>query len=263
VLAQALGFARRHQMRAVIYTRWTNFAIRRGWQDWFEPCLNETVFPLARYDRIFDQPLPVRILRYLNARYQSVWHRLPCTPGYQAFQSVMAFRDAGLPDIARSLWRPHPWLRADAEERRSALRMSEPYLALHLRRGDKHIEADPTATESYAGAVRSAGLKNVLVLTDDYGAFKDLQDSLPGYALRTLCPPEARGHDQDRFNARGREWRRQQHAVLFAEILLALGSRVFVGTASSNLSRLVMLLRSGENCLSLSGRLLPDSLTCS
>jgi len=163
------------------------------------------------------------------------------------------------------------WNRVHTEWRKAGLDVSRPYVGVHLRRGDKFTEASPVEIGAYADAIRpwlessnsggcarqGASLKDVVgeelgarkieqvfLCSDDELAAEELQTAL-GNRVRIVTPPpsdtKTRSYDSEES--------------ILGVITAVEGLRrahVFVGTASSNLGRLVFFLRpKGSRAISL------------
>lgn len=125
------------------------------------------------------------------------------------------------------------------------------YVGVHIRRGDKSQEVPPVPIEKYAEATKqmcsTVGTRTVFVASDDESARGQLQEQLGsdfsvleqrrlspdayrlrGDAARSLPPPD------------GEEDEEKSVLVDVAALVRAAG---FVGTASSNLGRLVFFQR--------------------
>lgn len=121
------------------------------------------------------------------------------------------------------------------------------YVGLHIRRGDKMTETKPVLLSVYIHAVTILASKNdtpVFVATDDGTVLPSLRKLMPGRKVLSLAGVEKRhGHLQKHVNARYLN-RNYQHVVeLIAEIEALRHATWFVGTFSSNLARLVHVLR--------------------
>lgn len=127
------------------------------------------------------------------------------------------------------------------------------YVGVHVRRGDKVFgdlaEAELISTESYAAAIREhlgTSGSRVYLASDDPGARSELQELL-GSGVTVIEAPRL---PQDTYNStltysdpEGRE--EEILYALLTDLEALRRSRAFVGTASSNLGRLVYILRGG------------------
>jgi len=165
----------------------------------------------------------------------------------------------------------------DQRLRSAGLVVGEPYVALHVRRGDKtsgiHREAEPIGTGSYAGRarpflalggergsaslgglllreLRAANASVVYVASDDAGAAEEIGAEL-GAGIRVVRQP--RGPESS-YRSRGYEEDEDIVGVL-SDVEALRGASAFIGTASSNVGRLVYLMRpKGSVSISLDKR---------
>ena len=114
------------------------------------------------------------------------------------------------------------------------------YAAVHIRRTDKYVEAPPQATCAYADRLASmcqgrCGGLDVFVATDDIRVVREfaachssIQHSWKTHSLEGSPP---------------RNFGRAAHYRLYAELMLMVRSEWVVATFSSNVGRLVQLMR--------------------
>jgi hypothetical protein len=162
---------------------------------------------------------------------------------------------------ADDLFRPAADLAAQAERARRELGL-EPgaFAAVQMRRGDKTegylngrgelvVETAATPFADYAERLEEVapGLREVLVLTDDYGAFEQACASHPHHRLRTLCAPHERGYHHAEHLARPADARLADLRRLIVSVMLARRSAAFVGTFWSNLSTAICMLHADRS----------------
>jgi hypothetical protein len=135
--------------------------------------------------------------------------------------------------------------------------MQEPwdkYVGVHIRHGDKYLEAAPASTPEYVAMIREDlqlnNLSLVYVASDDGQAAGVLREQLD------RSEGLARVAEQERLAEGSYDWSEvyKDEAALQALLVDIEGLRrakVFLGTASSNIGRLVYSLR-GESSLSSS-----------
>lgn len=137
------------------------------------------------------------------------------------------------------------------------------FVAIHIRRGDKIREVRPVSLRAYADAVTllaRAG-EQVFVATDDGSVIEHMRELLrPRHEVFTLGSVGGRkGHRQGQVNRASVARRYELTLDLLAEIELMRRARVFIATFSSNLARLVHVLRTADerNSISLDDRWAP------
>lgn len=134
--------------------------------------------------------------------------------------------------------------------------MDGKYVAIHVRRGDKAREVRSVNLRAYADAVTLLARRGepVFIATDDGSVVPYLRDLLhPSHRVITLNSVMGRtGHRQGEHN---RGWMKTRYGTvvdLLAEIEAMRRARVFIATFSSNLARLVHVLRKADEHDSIS-----------
>lgn len=114
--------------------------------------------------------------------------------------------------------------------------LPDSYIGLHIRGGDKSVEADTVAYSEYMDLAKRKGLgiKDVFVLTDDYTVIEGLRRDYKDCRFYTLTKESERGYYHDDFVKKSKEEKSNDLIKLFASIEILRKSKVFVGTFSSN-----------------------------
>jgi len=138
-------------------------------------------------------------------------------------------------------------------EHRAAMEDLKPYVAVHVRRGDKVAEGEAEKIEvsEYLRKIQDVapGVRNIFVATDDYRVVSEFWELRPDLKVVSFCAKSRKGyfHDEtlkgDHFEKVWKELSVDLHYLRKADH--------FIGAYSSNISRLAALLRGGENCCSL------------
>ena len=130
----------------------------------------------------------------------------------------------------------------------------QPYIAVHIRRGDKPIDRNifDKPDKHYlfipdfwqAITKLDSDIKNVVVATDDYAAFEEFKAEAPaGYSLTTLCPPNRLGHDPNRFKRLDSQTRQDEFLNWFVDVELMLRADLTLVADYSGYGGLVRYLR--------------------
>ncbi|CDF38740.1 Alpha-(1,6)-fucosyltransferase fragment, family GT23 [Chondrus crispus] len=167
-------------------------------------------------------------------------------------------------ELAKRLWRLNEATAAAVRvvlEEASVWGAGE-YVGVHVRRGDKSKEVADVPLWRYAAAVRAVSGEEmaVFVAADDGASVRGLRQLLAGRKVVAIRGAEGRGgHDQLATNRGYMKENYGRVVELLAEVEALRGAKVFVGTFSSNLGRLVHVLREGDerNSVSLDDRWAP------
>lgn len=124
----------------------------------------------------------------------------------------------------------------------------EPFVGIHLRRGDKSKEVPDVPLSKYVEAVDIVSPKtaSVFIASDDGRALKKLKKLLEKDGRTVLSVHEAvkrKGHTQAKANKTPLKHNRPRVETLLAEIHALAKADWFIGTFSSNMGRLVHTLR--------------------
>lgn len=263
VLLLARAYARMKGFDFAVCSRYWNSHYQRGWGDYFEPFCDQFDHPhnvqLSEMQRSIAERWQRNVL-FLEDVWPTVWNRNflslplidPSTNGvasdfWTAMRAEMAL-----------VWRLTPLAtqRVNQLAAKHIESLGARFSAVHIRRGDKVTEAPNTAIEDYAAWLTQPGSPpHVFVMTDDYSVIEPLRRAAPALTFTTLCQPTQLGHEQRAFNARTPEARYQDTLQLIAELSVAARAQRYLGTGSSNISRVLALLRGPDRVESIGGPL--------
>jgi len=227
------------------------------WGELFRDALPaiESVDP-GRYDRVID----------LHPKgFRAEWNDMRRTIRDACFRrdhvSVPGFGFDGPIDeliftLADWLFTPRQELVDEALAAERALGLDRaPFCAVQLRRGDKTegylnakgrlvVETAAVPFEAYAQRIAriAPDVRDVFVLTDDYGEFEAARQSHPDFRFHTLCGESERGYFHFDHLDRSLEEQLSNVRKLLVTVILARRSAAFVGTHWSNLSTGVYML---------------------
>lgn len=245
-LAQLVGPAAK---LCVAEGRYWNYgcAPRKGWSCYFSTLACIKSPPCAELSRLSPRAVwasnCIRISTHASARRAaSLMRRLAHDHPVSSAAYVR--------HVASSVWRLNAGTaaRVSSTVKQTQLKPAR-YVAVHIRRGDKSKEVQPISVQQYAAAITLLATRgeSVFVATDDGRILPSLRVLLPHNPLITLPSAASRiGHNQARHNRVWMKLRYDDVKDLLAEIELMRRSRIFVSTFSSNLARLVHVLRNAD-----------------
>ncbi len=120
------------------------------------------------------------------------------------------------------------------------------FAGIHVRRGDKLIEeASLFEVEKYIKIIseKTPHINTIFIASDSYEVVEEFETHYPNYTLVTFIPESSMGHLQKNFNLSTKEQRFANTLLLLKDINFLTRSTIFVGTYSSNIGRLIALLR--------------------
>jgi|SRR6476661_1953881 len=256
----AMLYCLQHRIRFVLYSDYAHFALRDGWNDFFEPFPATTTHRLHKDYNLrpyiiaqSTEPRLQKLVKYrgIVAAYKALTGVRYFTQDLWAFHRAPAFAqqrfrlpELGLPDaslleaaqaLIRMLWRYNAASAAIVQEFTSTVALPKEYVALHVRAGDKFTEARLyDFREVMEPAQRLSANRQAFVLTDDYTVMEQLRAIYPDWHFHTLCEPTERGYFHREFVRQPPEFKYRQHLKLFASMDLCAGASAFIGTYSSN-----------------------------
>lgn len=260
----ALLYCLKNKIKFVLYTRDANFALDKGWTDFFEPFSPEatarfnTRYNLRPYQivRTFKQRLLTRYNKFVsNTAFltQDIWdfHR------DRAFANVIfnvpelnmhwATTLEAAQIVIANIWVYSEPSQAVVNKLRSKITFPGSHVGIHIRSGDKFLESELYNIDQYMNVAKSqSGIKDAFVLTDDYTVIQQLEQRYPDWTFQTLCEKSERGYFHQEFIKQTKEYRYQQHLKLFASLDICADANAFIGTYSSN-PGMYMGMRIGES----------------
>ncbi len=285
---RGFGSELNNMLLGLLYGLWTgqtfqlssrtwNARYQSGWTDWFEPFCTECPAKLLETGSVWDD-----LRRHLDGDFRSRcrWRVRQVLvralyPGTSlTYQRWPEFRSprfaaqrffipslgidgdifAALQVLARMLWRLRPQVKSRIHAQvRAAL--PEAYVGVHIRRGDKlsSREAERVEVRSYLARMDSlgTGLDTVFVASDDHNAVAEFRLAAPHWRVVSFCQPTLRGHRQASFNSQRPEQRQLATEHILRDLEALIRAEYFIGTFSSNLGRLLCLLRGQRQCTSM------------
>jgi hypothetical protein len=250
-------------------SKYWNAAHQRGWSDYFVPFCEEISTPILRMNYLFKSGGGLNTLaRQTRKALLALLTRQHVLLNYDIFGQIWdtAFVESrfSLPMLGVDgdcyaacqalldwVWRLNNRTSASVANILASLDLADSaYFTIHVRRGDKWHEAKATELRDYMAkvdAVNHRQLRKCFVMTDDYGVVTELRREYSELDIVSLCDASERGHVQEKFNMQPAEIRRDNTLRMLAELTIAKHGTFFVGTFSSNVGRLVALLRGRES----------------
>ena len=204
----------------------------------------------------FDHSLNYTMLVGDNRRNRLVEHLKTTRTGPQIVSFRAATREVQTLDLKRRVAH-FLWQRMTAETssfvEKCRLRNLSNYMAVHVRRGDKIArEAREVSVRKYIDRMEAVLAENesptVFVASDDPLAIDEFRRLKPRWTFTAIQHPRqnkarSRGHLQARFDLLPPEEKQLQTRLLICELQMLVDARYVFCTMSSNVCRLVQILR--------------------
>ncbi len=237
-------------IRFVLYSDDANFKVSRGWDDYFAPFCEETRDPAHR-DFIWRFPpdvlAPADAAKVAAFKQRSGVDFLTHELWYNFRSGEFASEQIALPGrepldlqsaagvVIDMLWRYNAPIGTTVESLRRRVALPAEYIGLHVRAGDKDVEATPVSLDACMDKLRShSDLRDIFLATDDHAIYEQARARYPEYRFVTTCKPWERGYvhrDFLRQDARVRQW---QLLNFLAAIEILASAQCFVGSICSN-----------------------------
>ncbi len=257
----AILYCLNKEIKFTMYSKKANFALARGWNDFFNPFCDESKFFLhSRYNRrgyqIKNQKtFPPKVLKLLTGDdylTQDIWDSFRSKEFSNTRFTIpeLELNNSSLLDATKKIismiWRYNPTSRKLVQDYKNSIELPKNFISIHIRAGDKTLEVNTFNSHQYmekANELKSS--KKAFVLTDNYSVIEDLKKFYSDWEFFTLCSPSERGYVHSEFTKMDTSQKYLQHLKLFASLDICAVSDKFIGTYSSN-PGMFMGMRMGE-----------------
>lgn len=258
----AMLYCLNKNIKFTLYSKRANFALSNGWKDFFIPFCEESDFFLhKRYNRrgyqIKNQkkfpPIVLKILTRNDYLTQDIWDFFRSEEFSKTRFTIpkLELEDASILDATQTIismiWQYNAPSKQLVQEYKNSLKLPKNFISIHIRAGDKSLEADTFDIHRYMEkAFELKSSKKAFVLTDNYSVLEDLRKSHGDWEFYSLCQPSESGYVHSEFKKMEKHRKYLLHLKLFASLDICAASDKFVGTYSSN-PGMFMGMRMGED----------------
>lgn len=261
----AILYCLQNEIKFTLYSKKANFALEKGWMDFFTPFCEESTFFLHRrynrrgYQAKNQRPLPPKVLKFLSGDdylTQDIWDSFrneEFSKTKFTFPSLQ-LNNASLLDATQSIismvWNYNPTSKKIVDDYKNSIKLTEKYLSMHIRAGDKILEAKTFTTQKYM--VKAIGLeasKKIFVMTDDFSLINNLRNFYSDWEYITLETPSEKGYDHSKFKKLDKHDKYMQLLKLFASLDICAGAEKYIGTYSSNIGMFMGMRIGEEKCI--------------
>ena len=263
VKAMMLCIQSKTQLSLMKVRRPRGFAVKKGYCDYFAPLFPETdlgvLSGLNRPGFFAQSKLP--LLGWLARLPLTVLH--PRTnlmfSGQGALPSRIECRELYLEhdyhEVCKALlelvWRPTSEVARVIASTIEQHRPTRPYLALHIRRGDKIAEAPLIPVSHFAEVVQqhAGDARDIFVASDDPGVPREVKNSLGAdWMVWSVEKKAGPAYDQRYFNQKPHLVRFRETAEFMGEVEILRDAVHFFGSETSNVPILVRMMRASRGC---------------
>jgi len=278
-LCLAVVYAQKKRLALRLNTCLWNSRVDRGWDDYFEPTVDQCNNAMAAQDRVYTNEKPwIGKIYYDPKAFCSFYFRFFLNRLYQwahpthlltkdvfgEMRSEPFLRDTLGDDafglMAASFRRMYVLNRetsSQIEQRKRQLQLPDVYLGVHIRRGDKIAthEMHDIHLDQYVQAIlqHKAVSHNVYIATDDVSVVDYVRQKTGGQGINIFYNSQNKGQgfDESTFNHASKEVRKEETLNVLLDMDVLVHSTFFIGTYTSNLSRVVPFFLGLDRCVSL------------
>ena len=267
----AILYAEMHDLEFNLVSAYSNISTGIGWNEYFQPFCKEVrtpslffrVWPPVFIAKIFNLMFRLQIKLMYGFRSKinvSIWDDI-CNRGFEqgkfssskyGYKNVSAYE--ALHIVLKKIWQPNDDLNKLILAESEKYKNIQDCFAVHLRNGDKVSgitkETDAVDASLLHEYMTSLDLdfSELYILSDDYDKMLEFTKFFIEKPFSTHCDENQKGYSNIDFNWMPGHLRKNEITRLLVTIDFAVKAKYFIGPYSSNLSKLVYLLRNGQGC---------------
>ncbi len=278
-LCLAIVYAQQKDLLLELNTYLWNSRIKSGWLDYFEQTLKISNNPFSAQDKVYTNEKPwigkiyynpkefftFYFRNFLNHIYKIFHpHHLLTKDIFEDMRSKSFINDtlgknafnlmkSSFIELYKLNFETSNLIKLKIKD----LNMPDDYIGVHIRRGDKITskEMNYIHNQKYIKAIvdHKALSNNVYIATDDTNIINDLKTELEskGFTVYYNLQNDSKGFDETAFNQADIQYRHKETINVLLDMELLTHSKFFIGTYTSNLSRVVPFFLRQEQCISL------------
>ena len=278
-LCLALVYARHNHITLKLNTWLWNSRIKKGWEDYFEPTLDCSNNPFPAQDKVYTNEKPwIGKIYYKPKEFFSYYYRLSLNSLYrilhpnqlltkdvfmdmrsQAFIHGILGKNAFNQMAAsfRQIYQLNHETKKHIAKRVEKLKLPDNYIGVHIRKGDKITSEEMIDIHIdnyiYTLSMHSNISTNVYIATDDASIINDLKPKLAclGFDLYYNIFNQSQGFNEASYNRASRQVKREETLNVLLDMEVLIHAKFFIGTYTSNLSRVVPFFLGLDHCVSL------------
>ena len=217
----------------------------KGWEEYFEPFTEEAAKPIPQkinfrittnYKFRLKDLLRINLYKIQNdVNYLTfdIWDKFYDESWHHACDKQLSKERI---DIINHIWKYTPETKSIIDNKIKLLNLPDKYDALHIRGGDKLLEAPSLyrPEDLIETLFHFLELKDIFIFCDDYSAYEYFVKNYKNYKFYTLCTPDERGYDNEKFQNEKFSMRRNKIINLLTDIEICKNANFFVGSEQAN-----------------------------
>lgn len=242
------------------------FAFEHGWEDYFEPLfpivsvpaigfLNRYMFPGNRIPVLREVSRP--LLRAISGCDYFMFDRIgDGTISGKAVRGLYSGHDywKNMKILCNMLWKYNKKTESALAKIRTKEIYSPPYMAAHIRRGDKRTEHSYVSLQKYIDEIKkhAPNFSGLYIATDDHHVIQEIKQNLRGiiYVFNSEFKSND-GYNQNTFNKGDKKFRMIETLKFFSELEILSKADLVIGTETSNVFCLCRYMRGNTGCICL------------
>lgn len=278
-LCLAIVYANHNQKYLKLNTWLWNSRIKKGWEDYFEPTLDCSNNPFSAQDKVYTNEKPwFGKIYYKPKEFFSFYYRLILNYIYHILHpnhlltkdifKVMRSKEfihvilgenafSLMASTFKQLYVLNNHTKNHLKQRIDGLRLPNDYIGVHIRRGDKITskEMQEIRLDKYINAIITHKdiCSNVYIATDDISIINIIKEKLLSYGFNIFhnSQNKSTGFIEADFNSTSKQTRQEETLNVLLDMEVLIHSNFFIGTYTSNLSRVVPFFLGLDKCISL------------
>lgn len=278
-LCLAIVYANHNQKYLKLNTWLWNSRIKKGWEDYFEPTLDCSNNPFSAQDKVYTNEKPwFGKIYYKPKEFFSFYYRLILNYIYHILHpnhlltkdifKVMRSKEfihvilgenafSIMASTFKQLYVLNNHTKNHLKQRIDGLRLPNDYIGVHIRRGDKITskEMQEIRLDKYINAIITHKdiCSNVYIATDDISIINIIKEKLLSYGFNIFhnSHNKSTGFIEADFNSTSKQTRQEETLNVLLDMEVLIHSNFFIGTYTSNLSRVVPFFLGLDKCISL------------
>lgn len=272
-MVNAVIFCLQNRIQFCLYSRDANFAVERGWEDFFVPFCTEVTDGFHSRWNIHALP-SLAELRQRNPRLSVsallVWklktafrgcmcrlislfrygrdtlstYDIPQKPAERCIVPEMGMDCSyfeAFQKISAMIWQLNDTVLREAGPLLQSAGLPAHFAGMQIRGGDKITEVGLLSPDVFVSALKkTSSLRDILLLTDDYGVLESVRRKYPEYSWHSLCTAGECGYVNAAFARTAAADKREKMIRFLAQVDALLRSDVFVGSITVGPSLFVL-----------------------
>ena len=278
-LCLACVYAQHKHMSIKLNTWLWNSRIEKGWLDYFEPTINSCNNYFSAQDKVYTNERPwIGKIYYKPKEFFTFYYRLLLNSIFKIFHPHYLLTKDIFDDMRcnsfiyevlgndafkymatayKQLYRLNKVTENFICHEIEELKLPDNYIGVHIRRGDKinskemkeiHIGKYITTVSKYKNISN-----NIFIATDDVSIISEINGKLEaeGFHIYYNNLNKSHGFVEANYNQASKQTKRDEMLNVLLDMEILIHSSLFIGTYTSNLSRVVPFFLGLDHCISL------------